>query len=53
MIKIFLFIFKFMHLMMMMMSISTGTGLERVGVAGPDLDCWRVGMQALGLSGLR
>ena len=36
-----------------MMPFSTGTGLERVRVVGPDLDCWRAGMQALGLSGLR
>ena len=26
-----------------MMLFSTGTGLERVGVVGPDLDCWLVG----------
>ena len=32
---------------------STGTGLERVGVVGPDLDCWRAGLQAPGSSGLR
>ena len=32
---------------------SIGTGLERIGVVGPDLDCWRVGLQALGSSGLR
>ena len=25
------------------MFFSTGTGLERVGVAGPDPDCWQVG----------
>ena len=37
----------------MMHFFSIGTELERVGVAGPDLDCWRVGMQALRLSGLR
>ena len=30
-----------------MMPFSTGTGLERVGVVGPDLDCWRVGLKAL------
>ena len=36
-----------------MMPFSTGTGLERVRVVGSDLDCWRVGMQALGLYGLR
>ena len=36
----------------MMMPFSTGTGLERVRVVGPDLDCWRAGMQALGLFGL-
>ena len=22
----------------------SGTGLERVGVIGPDLDCWRAGL---------
>ena len=32
---------------------STGTGLERIGVVGPDLDCWRAGLQASGSSGLR
>ena len=32
---------------------STGTRLERVGVVGPDLDCWRAGLQAPGSSGLR
>ena len=32
---------------------STGTGLERIGVVGPDLDCWRAGLQAPGSSGLR
>ena len=30
-----------------MMLFSIGTGLERVGVVGPDLDCWRAGLQAL------
>ena len=35
-----------------MIPFSTGTGLERVRVVGPDLDCWPVGMQALGLFGL-
>ena len=25
--------------------------MERVGVVGPDLDCWRAGPQALGSSG--
>ena len=35
------------------MPFSTGTGLERVGVVGPDLDCWRAGLQAPGLSGLK
>ena len=29
-----------------MMLFSTGTGLERVGVVGPDLDCWWAGLQA-------
>ena len=24
-----------------MLPFLTGTGLERVGVVGPDLDCWR------------
>ena len=37
----------------MMMLFLTGTGLERIGVAGLDPDCWRAGMQAFGLSGLR
>ena len=37
----------------LMMHFSTGTGLERVGVVGPDLDCWRAGLRALGSSGLR
>ena len=32
---------------------STGTGLERVRVVRQDLDCWRAGMQTLGLSRLR
>ena len=32
---------------------STGTGLECVGVVGPDLDCWRAGLQAPESSGLR
>ena len=32
---------------------STGTGLERVGVVGLDLDCWRAGLQAHGSSWLR
>ena len=36
-----------------MMSFSTGTRLERVGVVGPDLDCWRAGLQAPGSSGLK
>ena len=36
-----------------MMPFSTGTGLERVGVVGPDPDCWRAGLQAPGLSELR
>ena len=26
-----------------MMLFPTGTGLERVGVVGSDLDCWRAG----------
>ena len=30
----------------------TGTGLERVGVAGLDLDCWRAGMQAYWIAGV-
>ena len=36
-----------------MMPFSTGTGLERVGVVGPDLDCWRAGLQVPGSSGLK
>ena len=36
-----------------MMLFSTGTGLERVRVVGPDLDCWRAGLQAPGSSRLR
>ena len=32
---------------------STRTGLESVGVVGPDLDCWRAGLQAPESSGLR
>ena len=36
-----------------MMPFSTGTELERVGVVGLDLDCWRAGLQAPGSSGLR
>ena len=36
-----------------MMLFSIGTGLERVGVVWPDLDCWRAGLQAPRLSGLR
>ena len=36
-----------------MMPFSTGTRLERVGVVGPDLDCRRAGLQALGSSGLK
>ena len=35
------------------MLFSTGTGLERVGVVGSDLDCWRAGLHAPGSSGLR
>ena len=27
--------------------------MERVGVVGSDLDCWRVGLQAPGLSGMK
>ena len=27
-----------------MMLFSTGTGLERVGVVGPELDCWQAGL---------
>ena len=29
--------------MKLMMLFSTGTRLERVGVVGPDLDCWAAG----------
>ena len=36
-----------------MMHFSTGTGLERVGVVGSDLDCWKAGLQAPGSSGLK
>ena len=32
---------------------STETGLERIGVVGPDLDCWRAGLQAPESFGLR
>ena len=28
----------------LMMPFSTGTGLERVGVVGPELDCWQTGL---------
>ena len=37
----------------MMMPFSTGAGLERVGVVGSDLDCWRTGLQVPGSSGLK
>ena len=33
-----------------MMLFSTGTGLERVGVVGSDLDCWRAGLLDAGSS---
>ena len=36
-----------------MMPFSTGTGLERVGVVGPDLGCWRTELQVPGSSGLK
>ena len=36
-----------------MMPFSTGTWLKRVGVVGPDLDCWQAGLQAPGSSGLK
>ena len=36
-----------------MMLFSFGTGLERVGVVGQNLDCWRAGLQASGSSGLK
>ena len=36
-----------------MMLFSTGTGLERVGVVGPDLDCWRAGLLDAGSSALK
>ena len=29
------------------------TGLERVGVVGPDLDCWRAGLSDAGSSALK
>ena len=35
-----------------MMLFSTGTGLERVGVVGSDLDCWRAGLLDAGSSAL-
>ena len=44
---------RFIRAFNLMMFFSTGTGLERVGVAGLDLDCWWTEMQAFGLSGLR
>ena len=34
----------------LMMPFSTGTGLERVGVVGPNLDCWWAGLRAPGSS---
>ena len=37
----------------LMMPFSTGTGLERVGVVGPNLDCWRTGLQVPRSSGLK
>ena len=36
-----------------MMLFFNQTGLERIGVVGPDLDCWRAGPQAPGSSGLK
>ena len=36
-----------------MMLFFNRTELEHIGVVGPDLDCWRVGLQALGSSGLK
>ena len=33
-----------------MMLFSIGTGLERVGVVGSDLDCWRAGLLDAGSS---
>ena len=30
-----------------MMPFSIGIGLERIGVVGSDLDCWRAGLQAV------
>ena len=36
-----------------MMSFLTGTGSERVGVVGPDLGCWRTGLQVPGSLGLK
>ena len=30
-----------------MMPFSTGIGIERIGVFGPDLDCWRAGLQVV------
>ena len=37
----------------MMMPFFNRTGLDRVRVVGPDLDCWRAGLQAPGSSGLK
>ena len=42
-----------MIIYILMMLFSTGTGLERVGVVGPDLDCWRAGLLDARSSGLR
>ena len=39
--------------LMMMMPFFNRTGLERVGVVGPNLDYWWVGLQAPGSSGLK
>ena len=36
-----------------MMLLFNRTGLERIGVVGLDLDCWRASLQAFGSSGLK
>ena len=38
---------------LLMMPFFNRTGLERVGVVGPNLDYWWVGLQAPGSSGLK
>ena len=36
-----LYLLFLMNTWFLMMHFSTGTGLERVGVVGSDLNCWR------------